>query len=47
MWNDVDERCDRLETISKQFPTYELAFVALPNGGNRDHNLLVVRRDAG
>jgi hypothetical protein len=48
MWNDIDEWCDQLETVfSKQYPTYEFAFVVLPNGGNRDHNLLVVGRGAG
>jgi hypothetical protein len=43
--NDTNEWFDRLETIySKQYPTYEFAFVTLPKGGNR--NLLVVRRGA-
>jgi hypothetical protein len=47
MWNRVDEWCDRLETIySKQYPTYEFAFVVLPDGGNQANNLLVVRRGA-
>jgi SAM-dependent methyltransferase len=47
MWNRVDEWCDRLETIySKQYPTYEFAFVVLPDGGNRANNLLVVLRGA-
>jgi hypothetical protein len=47
MWNRVDEWCDRLETIySKQYPTYEFAFVVLPDRGNESNNLLVVRRGA-
>jgi SAM-dependent methyltransferase len=44
-WNRFDEWRDRLETIySKQYPTYEFAFVVLANGGY--NNLLVVRRGA-
>jgi SAM-dependent methyltransferase len=47
MWNRVDDWCDRLETIySKQYSTYEFAFVVLPDGGNQANNLLVVRRGA-
>ena len=43
--NHANEWFDRLETIySKQYPTYEFAFVTLPNGAN--YNLLVVRRGA-
>jgi hypothetical protein len=41
----VDDWYDRLETIySKQYPTYEFAFVVLPDRGNQDHNMLVIRR---
>ncbi len=44
-WDRVGEWCDRLETIySKQYPTYEFAFVVLSNRGS--NNLLVVRRGA-
>jgi hypothetical protein len=47
MWNCVDEWCSRLEAIySKQYPTYEFAFVVLPDRGNQANNLLVVRRGA-
>jgi hypothetical protein len=47
MGDRVDEWCDRLETVySKQYPTYEFAFVVLPDGGNLANNLLVVRRSA-
>jgi hypothetical protein len=48
MWNDIDEWYDRLETIySKQYPTYEFAFVVLTKDGNRSrNNLLVVLRPA-
>jgi hypothetical protein len=47
MRNCIDEWCDRLETFySKQYPTYEFAFVVLPDGGNQANNLLVVRRRA-
>jgi len=41
----VDDWYDRLENIySKQYPTYEFAFVVLPDRGNKDHNMLVVHR---
>jgi SAM-dependent methyltransferase len=41
--NHANEWLDRLETIySKQYPTYEFAFVTLPNGAS--HGLLVIRR---
>jgi hypothetical protein len=41
---DRDEWYQRLETIySKQYPTYEFAYVALPSGSS---DLLVVRRPA-
>jgi SAM-dependent methyltransferase len=44
-WNRFDEWYGRLETIySKQYPTYEFAFVVLANRGY--NNLLVVRRGA-
>ena len=44
-WNHFDEWYHRLETIySKQYPTYEFAFVVLANRGY--NNLLVVRRGA-
>jgi hypothetical protein len=49
MEDHVDEWCDRLEAIySRQYPTYEFVFVALPNRGSWDRadNLLVVRRGA-
>ena len=48
MWNDIDQWYDRLETIySKQYPTYEFAFVDLTKDGNRAcNNLLVIRRPA-
>jgi hypothetical protein len=47
MWNRIDEWLDRLETsYSKQYPTYEFAFVVLPGRGNQANNLLVVRRGA-
>jgi len=48
MWSDADKWYDRLETIySKQYPTYEFAFVVLADGGNRTcNNLLVLRRAA-
>ena len=47
MWNRIDEWLDRLETsYSKQYPTYEFAFVVLPGRGNQANNLLVVRRAA-
>jgi hypothetical protein len=43
--DNVDDWYDRLETIySKQYPTYEFAFVVLSDRGNQDHNMLVVRR---
>jgi hypothetical protein len=46
MWSHIDDWYDRIENIySKEYPTYEFAFVVLPNGGNRDlNNLLVARR---
>jgi hypothetical protein len=41
----VSDWYDRLETIySKQYPTYEFVFVVLPDRGNKDHNMLVIRR---
>ncbi len=44
-WDSFDEWYDRLDTIySKQYPTYEFAFVVLANRGS--NNLLVVRRAA-
>ena len=44
LWCDRDEWYHRLETIySKEYPTYEFAYVALPSGSS---NLLVVRRSA-
>jgi hypothetical protein len=43
----VEDWYDRLDTIfSKRYPTYEFAFVILPDRGNRANNLLVVRRGA-
>jgi SAM-dependent methyltransferase len=48
MWDCVDEWCNRVETMySKQYPTYEFAFVVLPDGGNWANNLLVVQRGIG
>jgi hypothetical protein len=45
--NHVDDWYDRLETIySKQYPTYEFAFVVLPDRENQNHNMLVIRRGA-
>lgn len=47
LWKWVEEWYDRLETIySKRYPTYEFAFVVLPNPLNPrwDNNLLVIRR---
>jgi SAM-dependent methyltransferase len=45
IWHEVEQWYDRLETVySKQYPTYEFAFVTSLNGGTRDPNLLVVRR---
>jgi len=45
IWNEVERLSDCLETVySKQYPTYEFAFVTSLNGGTRDPNLLVVRR---
>jgi|SRR5271165_4840750 len=44
-WDRFDEWYDKLETIySKQYPTYEFAFVVSANRGY--NNLLVVRRPA-
>jgi hypothetical protein len=43
--DNVDDWYDRLETIyAKQYPAYEFAFVVLPDRGNQDHNMLVIRR---
>jgi SAM-dependent methyltransferase len=42
-WDRIDEWYDRLETVySRQYPTYQFAFVVLANPGY--NNLLVVRR---
>jgi len=47
IWSDVEQWYDRVATVySKQYPTYEFAFVTSLNGGTRDPNLLVVRRGA-
>ena len=44
-WESIHEWYDRLETVySKQYPTYEFAFVVLESRGY--NNLLVVRRKA-
>ena len=43
--DQIDRWCDRLENVySKQYPTYEFAFVVLPNGRDQANNLLVVYR---
>jgi SAM-dependent methyltransferase len=47
MRNYVDDWCERLDLIySKKYPTYQFAFVVLPDGGNLANNLLVVQRGA-
>jgi len=47
MRDHIDKWYHRLEAVySKRHPMYEFAFVALPNGGKRDRDLLVVRRGA-
>jgi SAM-dependent methyltransferase len=44
-WESIDKWYDRLDKIySKQYPTYEFAFVVLANHGS--NNLLVARRAA-
>jgi SAM-dependent methyltransferase len=44
-WGDIDEWSNRLEkTYSRQYPTYEFAFVTLSERGT--NNILVVRRGA-
>jgi SAM-dependent methyltransferase len=43
----VNDWYERLEnTYSQRYPTYEFAFVVLPDRGNQDHNMLVIRRNA-
>jgi SAM-dependent methyltransferase len=41
----VDDWNDQLETVfSKRYPSYEFAFLTLPDRRNKDHNMLVIRR---
>jgi hypothetical protein len=47
MWTDIDEWYSQLATYSKQYPTYEFAFLVLASDGERTcNNLLVARRAA-